>query len=200
MDQDADLNLAVERCVMGSFAYAGQICISVQRIYVHKKIYDKFKKEFLEKTSKLKLGDPLDKDTDVGPMITEDEAKRTESWVNDAVKEGARILIGGKRDGVFYYPTVLENVKPEMKVMSLEVFAPVVSLIPFEDFSDAVKMVDEFDIRASGWRVHGKYRKCLSGDKRDKSGGNNGERCAHLQGGQYALRRGKGKRDRKRRA
>jgi len=143
IDQDADLDLAVERSVMGSFAYAGQICISVQRIYVHKKIYDKFKKEFLEKTSKLKLGDPPDMETDVGPMITEDEAKRTESWVNEAAKEGAKILIGGKRDGVFYHPTVLENVKPEMKVMALEVFAPVVSLVPFEDFSQAVKMVDE---------------------------------------------------------
>jgi len=143
VDQDADLNLAVERCLMGSFAYAGQICISVQRIYVHKKIYEKFKKEFLEKTSRLKLGDPLDMETDVGPMITEDEAKRTESWVNDAVKDGAKILVGGKRDGVFYYPTVLENVEHEMKVMSLEVFAPVVSLVPFEDFTQAVKMVDE---------------------------------------------------------
>ncbi|HVP35792.1 MAG TPA: aldehyde dehydrogenase family protein [Terriglobales bacterium] len=143
IDQDADLNLAIEKCLMGSFAYAGQICISVQRIYVLKKIYDKFKKEFLEKTSKLKLGDPLNMDTDVGPMITEDEAKRTESWVNEAVKDGAKVLVGGKRDGVFYYPTVLENVKPEMKVMALEVFAPVVSLIPFEDFSDAVRMVDD---------------------------------------------------------
>jgi len=143
IDQDADLDLAVERSVMGSFAYAGQICISVQRIYVHKKIYDKFKKEFLEKTSKLKLGDPLDMETDVGPMITEDEAKRAESWVNEAAKEGAKILIGGKREGVFYYPTVLEDVKPEMKVIALEVFAPVVSLVPFEDFSEAVRMVDD---------------------------------------------------------
>jgi acyl-CoA reductase-like NAD-dependent aldehyde dehydrogenase len=143
IDQDADLDLAVERSVMGSFAYAGQICISVQRIYVHKKIYEKFKRDFLDKTSKLKLGDPLDKETDVGPMITEDEAKRTESWVNEAVKDGAKILIGGKREGSFYYPTVLENVKPEMKVVALEVFAPVVSLVPFEDFSEAVKMVDD---------------------------------------------------------
>ncbi len=143
VDQDADLDLAVERSVMGSFAYAGQICISVQRIYLHKKIYEGFKKDFLEKTSKLKLGDPLDKTTDVGPMITEEDAIRTESWVNEAVRDGAKILIGGKREGAFYYPTVLENVKPEMKVMALEVFAPVVCFIPFDDFSDAVKMVDD---------------------------------------------------------
>ncbi|MDP2960312.1 MAG: aldehyde dehydrogenase family protein [candidate division Zixibacteria bacterium] len=142
VDQDADLNLAVERSVMGSFAYAGQICISVQRIFLHKKIYESFKKDFLDKTSKLKLGDPLDKTTDVGPMITEEDAKRTESWVDEAVKDGAKILIGGKREGAFYSPTVLENVKPEMKVMALEVFAPVVCFCQFEDFSEAVKMVD----------------------------------------------------------
>jgi len=142
VDEEADLDFAVERSVMGSFAYAGQICISVQRIYLHKKIYEKFKKDFTDKTSKLKLGDPLDKTTEVGPMITEEGAKRTESWVNEAIKGGAKLLVGGKRDGAFYYPTVLENVKPEMKVVALEVFAPVVSLIPFEDFSEAVKMVD----------------------------------------------------------
>jgi len=142
VDENADSDLAVERSVMGSFAYAGQICISVQRIFLHKKIYERFKKDFLEKTSKLKLGDPLDKTTDVGPMITEEDAIRTESWVNEAVKDGAKVLIGGRRDGTFYYPTVLENVKPEMKVMALEVFAPVVSLVPFEDFSEAVKLVD----------------------------------------------------------
>ena len=142
VDENADSDLAVERSVMGSFAYAGQICISVQRIFLHKKIYERFKKDFLEKTSKLKLGDPLDKTTDVGPMITEEDAIRTESWVNEAVKDGAKVLIGGRRDGAFYYPTVLENVKPEMKVMALEVFAPVVSLVSFEDFSEAVKLVD----------------------------------------------------------
>jgi acyl-CoA reductase-like NAD-dependent aldehyde dehydrogenase len=143
VDEDADLDFAMERSVTGSFAYAGQICISVQRIYLHKNIYEKFRKDFLDRTSKLKLGDPLNKNTDVGPMITEEDAKRAEAWVNEAVKDGAKILIGGKRDGSFYYPTVLENVKPEMKVMALEVFAPVVSLVPFDDFTKAVKMVDD---------------------------------------------------------
>jgi acyl-CoA reductase-like NAD-dependent aldehyde dehydrogenase len=76
-------------------------------------------------------------------MITEEDAKRTESWMNEAVKEGAKILIGGKREGSFYYPTVLENVKPEMKVMASEIFAPVVSFTPFDDFSEAVRMTDD---------------------------------------------------------
>jgi len=143
IDESADLDLAVPRCIVGSFAYAGQICISVQRIYIHQKIFDKFTQRFLKGTENLKLGDPLDSETDVGPMITEDDAKRTESWVNEAVEGGAKILIGGKREKNFYSPMVLTNVKPEMKVIAKEVFAPVVSLVPFDDFSDAVRMTDD---------------------------------------------------------
>jgi acyl-CoA reductase-like NAD-dependent aldehyde dehydrogenase len=143
VDKSADLDLAIPRCIMGSFAYAGQICISVQRIYVHRKIYDEFTQRFIEETKELKLGDPLNPETDVGPMITEEDAKRTEEWVNEAVSGGAKILIGGKREGNFYYPTVLSDVKPEMKVMALEIFAPVVCFVPFDDFSDAVRMADD---------------------------------------------------------
>jgi acyl-CoA reductase-like NAD-dependent aldehyde dehydrogenase len=143
IDQSADLDSAVPRCITGSFAYAGQICISVQRIYVHRKVWDQFTERFLQGTGRLKLGDPLDPETDVGPMITEQDAKRTESWVNEAVEGGASILAGGKREKNFYHPTVLTNVKPEMKVMALEIFAPVVSLVPFDDFSDAVRMADD---------------------------------------------------------
>ena len=143
VDESADLNLAVPRCVVGSFAYAGQVCISVQRIYVHQKIFDEFTQRFLKGTKQLKLGDPLNPETDMGPMITEGDAKRTESWVNEAVKGGAKILIGGKREKNLYYPTVLTNVKPEMKVMATEIFAPVVCFVPFDDFSDAVRMTDD---------------------------------------------------------
>ena len=143
VDQSANLDLAVPRCVFGSFSYAGQVCISVQRIYIHKKIFSEFTQRFLDATKKLKVGNPLEEDTDVGPMITQEDAIRTEEWVGEAVKGGAKILIGGKREKNFYYPTVLTNVKPDMKVMRLEVFAPVVGLIEFEDFSDAVRMVDD---------------------------------------------------------
>ena len=143
VDESADLDLAIPRCIMGSFAYAGQICISVQRIYIHQKIFDEFTRRFLKETEKLKLGDPLDPNTDVGPMITEEDAKRTEEWVNEAISGGAKILIGGRREGNFYHPTVLTNVKPEMKVMAQEIFAPVVCFVPFDDFSDAVKMADD---------------------------------------------------------
>ncbi|MGB8658414.1 MAG: aldehyde dehydrogenase family protein [Candidatus Zixiibacteriota bacterium] len=143
VDESADLDLAIPRCIVGSFSYAGQICISVQRIYIHRRILDEFTRRFLDGTGKLKLGDPLDPETDVGPMITKEDAKRTEEWVAGAVSGGAKILIGGKREGNFYYPTVLTNVKPEMKVMALEIFAPVVCFVPFDDFSDAVRMADD---------------------------------------------------------
>ena len=143
VDESADLDLAVPRCIVGSFAYAGQVCISVQRIYIHQKIFDEFSQRFLEGTEKLKLGNPLNPETDVGPMITEGDAKRTESWVNEAIQGDAKILIGGKREKNFYQPTVLTNVKPEMKVMATEVFAPVVCFVPFNDFSDAVRMTND---------------------------------------------------------
>lgn len=143
VDQSADLDLAVQRCVFGSFSYAGQVCISVQRIYVHKRLSSEFTEKFLDMTRKLKIGDPLKEDTDIGPMITQDDAIRTEEWVNEAVKDGAKILIGGKRENNFYYPTVLTNVKPDMKVMRLEAFAPIVCFVEFEDFSEAVGMVDD---------------------------------------------------------
>jgi acyl-CoA reductase-like NAD-dependent aldehyde dehydrogenase len=143
VDESADLDLAVPRCITGSFAYAGQICISVQRIYIHRKVLGEFTRRFIEATEKLKLGDPLDPQTDVGPMISEGDAKRTEEWVKEAVDGGAEILIGGKRERNIYYPTVLNSVKPEMKVMAQEIFAPVVCFVPFDDFSDAVRMADD---------------------------------------------------------
>jgi acyl-CoA reductase-like NAD-dependent aldehyde dehydrogenase len=143
VDDSADLDLAVPRCIVGSFAYAGQVCISVQRIYVHSRIFAEFTDKILKGTQALQLGDPLDPETDVGPMITEEDAKRTESWVNEAVAEGAKLLTGGKRDKNFYHPTVLTEVKPDMKVMATEIFAPVVCLVPFDNFEDAVKMADD---------------------------------------------------------
>lgn len=143
VDKDADLDLAIPRCIIGGFAYSGQVCISVQRIYIHKDIFDEFITRFLEQTKGLKIGDPLDEETDIGPMITEEDAIRTQEWINEAKKDGAKVLIGDKREGSIFYPTVLTDVKPDMKVVKTEVFAPVVSLVKFEKFSDAVKMADD---------------------------------------------------------
>lgn len=143
VDHDVDLDLAVKRCVMGSFANSGQICISVQRIYIHERVFDRFVKDFVAATEKQVFGDPGDKNCDVGPMIDEGEAARAESWVQEAVSAGAEILTGGKRDGVMFQPTVLTNVQAGMKVICDEIFAPVVSLVPFTDFDEALQMVDE---------------------------------------------------------
>lgn len=143
LDKDADIDQAVPACVVGGFSNSGQVCISVQRIYVHREIYDRFRDRFVDAVKKLKVGDPLLEDTDVGPLITEKEAARVEEWVNEAVASGAKLLVGGKRNGSMYAPTVLENVTPEMKVMRDEVFGPLVSLVPFDDFDQALNWVDE---------------------------------------------------------
>lgn len=138
IDADSDIEFAAGRCVTGAFAYAGQVCISVQRIYVHKDIFDEFKKTFIEKTRALTLGDPLAVDTDIGPMIDQASLKRVEDWVAEAAKGGATIEVGGVRDGTIYEPTVLTNTKPTMKVSCDEVFGPVTILEPFSDFDTAI--------------------------------------------------------------
>lgn len=143
IDADADLDKAVGRCVSGAFDYSGQICISIQRLYVHEKVFDEFSRRFLEAVSRLKLGNPFDETTDLGPMISEREAERIESWVREAVGGGAKVLIGGKREGAMYYPTVLTDVTPEMKISCLEAFAPVVTLTRFAHIQEAIDGVND---------------------------------------------------------
>ncbi len=142
IDENADLDQAVPPCVVGSFANSGQICISVQRIYVHEKVFDTFVAKFIDLTRQQRVGNPQDKDCDVGPMITLAEAERVESWIQEAVTGGAKILTGGKRNGAIIEPTVLTNVKEQMKVMCDEIFGPVVSLVPFKEIQEAIQSVD----------------------------------------------------------
>lgn len=139
---DADIELAAKRCTVGAFSYAGQICISVQRIYVERSVFDRFKELYLDNCGKLKFGDPLDESTDVGPMIEEAAAARTEEWVKEAVSEGASVIAGGRRKGNFLEPTVLTNTKPSMKICGEEVFAPVTTLEPYDTFEEAVGEVN----------------------------------------------------------
>jgi len=139
---DADLAYAADRCVTGSFAYAGQACISVQRILVEHSVYGKFIELFLEGVSKLKLGDPLDESCDVGPMIRESDAVRAYDWVQEAVRGGARVLCGGKRKGSMLEPTVLTGTRTDMKVNCHEIFAPVVTVEPYNDFAAALREVN----------------------------------------------------------
>lgn len=139
---DADVAYAAERCVAGGFGYAGQTCISVQRIQVEQSVYGKFTEQLLIGVSKLNVGDPLSESTDVGPLIRENDAIRAADWVQEAVRGGARLLCGGHRRGTVMEPTVLTGTKPEMKVNCQEIFAPVVTVEPYIDFDDAVRQVN----------------------------------------------------------
>jgi acyl-CoA reductase-like NAD-dependent aldehyde dehydrogenase len=140
---DADLDDAAARTVAGGFGYAGQSCISVQRTLVHRSVFEAFQEKLLAGTRKLKTGDPLDETTDVGPMISEAEAQRAESWVEEAVAAGAKLLMGGARRGSILEPTVLSSTTPAMKVECQEVFAPVVTLTPYDDFGEALARVND---------------------------------------------------------
>jgi len=138
VEDDSRLNEAVSKSLVGAFAFSGQVCISIQRILLNESLADRFLDLFLHGVASLKRGDPVDPDVEIGPMITEQEACRVESWVREAEAEGARILAGGKRDGSYYEPTVLDQVNHEMKVYSQEVFAPLVCIERYTDFEDAL--------------------------------------------------------------
>lgn len=137
--KDCDLGLAVESCVSGAFWACGQNCIGVQRIYIEKEIYDEFKEKFVERTKKYKVGPKLEEDCDMGPMITEGEAKRVEKWIEEAKEKGAKVLCGGKREGAIVYPTVLENVSEDAKIHKEEVFGPTVNLYPIKDLNEGIE-------------------------------------------------------------
>jgi acyl-CoA reductase-like NAD-dependent aldehyde dehydrogenase len=139
---DADLSYAVERCVAGGFAYAGQSCISVQRILVERSVCAKFTELLVGGTQKLKTGDPMLESTDVGPLIRESDAIRASDWVQEAVRGGARLLCGGQRKGSILEPTVLTGTRSDMKVSCQEIFAPVVSVDAYDDFYDALKQIN----------------------------------------------------------
>ncbi len=143
VDADADLDFAADRLIIGAFYQSGQSCIGVQRIIVHEKVYDELKAKLADRAGKLIAGDPLNEDTFLGPMITENDAKRMEEWVNEAVEGGGRIVCGGKRDGVFYAATILENVDPKMRVSCIEAFGPVAVMQPFSDFKIAVEIAND---------------------------------------------------------
>jgi glyceraldehyde-3-phosphate dehydrogenase (NADP+) len=143
IDDSADLQFAATRIATGGFALAGQSCISVQRVYVHERVFDDFSGRLLTLVEALKVGDPLDPATDVGPMIDEGEAARVDAWVQEAVARGARVLTGGTRlGGALYSPTVITDVPADAKVCAAEVFAPLVGLYPFARFDDALREVN----------------------------------------------------------
>jgi glyceraldehyde-3-phosphate dehydrogenase (NADP+) len=140
---DADLDYAAARCVTGGFAYSGQVCISVQRIYVQEANYQPFLDRFLPRVASLRVGDPMDEKTNMGSMISLAEAKRVEAWIAEAVSLGATVLAGGKRLDNVILPTVLGNVTPKMKVSCEEVFAPVVTVTPYQQIDEAITALNQ---------------------------------------------------------
>ncbi len=140
---DADLDFVAKRCAVGAFYNSGQVCISVQRIYSQKQVYEPLSEKLILATEGMVVGDPLDERVDVGPMIDANEVDRIDGWVKEAQTSGARVLTGGKREGAVYRPTVLADVNPEMKVISEEVFAPVASIISCDDFEESLRQAND---------------------------------------------------------
>ena len=140
---DADVDFAVKRLVYGAFGQAGQSCISVQRIFVHEKVYDKFVRKFRAAIKGIKMGDPTNEKTDLGPMVDIESAKRTEGWIKEAIAGGAKLLAGGKRRGRMLQPTLLGNVKTNMNVCSQEAFAPLAVLFKYKDFKKVVSQIND---------------------------------------------------------
>jgi acyl-CoA reductase-like NAD-dependent aldehyde dehydrogenase len=165
VDKTADLDWAVKRSLTGAFAYAGQVCISVQRAFVHEDIWDAFMEAFIAGARTLKVGDPLDPATDVGPMVDATAAGRTQRWVDEAVALGGKVLLGGQADGAFFPPTILTDVPTTAQVCSNEAFAPLMVAFPFRDLDDAIARVNDsmFGLQtgvftndlAGAWRAFG---------------------------------------------
>ncbi len=139
---DADLDHAAQRVSVGGFTFAGQSCVAVQRIFVEGSVYQPFLDLLLPRVRALKTGDPNDEATDVGPMIDEAAAARAGAWVADAVRQGAKVLAGGSRQGLLFAPTVLAETRPDMQVNCFEVFAPIVTVTPYDDFDAALDAVN----------------------------------------------------------
>jgi acyl-CoA reductase-like NAD-dependent aldehyde dehydrogenase len=143
IDRDADLADALERTIFGAFYQSGQSCIGVQRILIHSQVYDEFRDMLVAKTKTLVAGDPKDRNVFIGPMISEGEAKRLDSWIQEAVGKGATLLCGGNRDGAMLEATLLENVDRDTKLNIEEAFGPVAFLIKFSDFDEALEIVND---------------------------------------------------------
>lgn len=140
---DADLDLAAQRVAFGGYYQAGQSCISVQRVLVQSEVYEDFATRLVKQVQSLKVGDPMDPSVDVGPVIQRSEVDRIDAWVQEAVSQGATLLTGGEGDGPFYQPTLIADVRPEMKVCREEVFGPVVTISPYQTFEEAIAIVND---------------------------------------------------------
>jgi acyl-CoA reductase-like NAD-dependent aldehyde dehydrogenase len=143
--EDANIDYAVGRIAVGGFTNAGQNCISVQRVFIHRPIYNVTLEKLLDRISALKVGDPRDPEVVVGPMIDEGAAKDSFAMVQEAIEGGAEVLLGGVCEGTMFQPTVLGNTRPDMRVNREEIFAPVITVTPYDDFDEAIRMANDTD-------------------------------------------------------
>ena len=143
VDKSADLDWAIKRCLVGAFSYSGQVCISVQRMVIHEDIWDEFMDRFVAGAARLKLGDPLDPETDLGPMVDQHAAERTQRWVDEAVELGGVLRLGGHADGAAFPPTILTDTPVTAAACSNEAFAPLVVAFKFRDIEDAIRQVND---------------------------------------------------------
>ncbi|MER6138772.1 aldehyde dehydrogenase family protein [Streptomyces sparsogenes] len=168
---DADLDEAVESCVSGAFWAAGQNCIGTQRILIAHQVYEAFRDAFVARTKLLRVGDPTDEHTDVGPMITPEAARATRRKVDEAVAQGAVLLCGNELNGSLYAPTVLENVPATCAIWREEAFAPVVALQPFESFEDAIEQANAIDYSLHAGVFTSRLDRALSAARLLEAGG-----------------------------
>ncbi|MRI84003.1 MAG: aldehyde dehydrogenase [Nitratiruptor sp.] len=143
VDRNADIAKAAARCAVGAFVNSGQVCISLQRIYVHEEVYEAFGEALVADTKRLKVGDPYEPDTFMGPLISEEAAIRAERWVQSAIAAGARPLLEPRREGRYFYPAILADVRDDMEIVCEEVFAPIVSLVKVSSYEEAVAKMND---------------------------------------------------------
>lgn len=142
IEKSADIANAAARCAYGAFYNSGQVCISLQRIYIDEEIYDEFAATLVKEAIKLKVGDPYSDDTFIGPMINDDAISRALNWVEMAKNEGAKVLLGNKSEGSLFYPTIMGDVRDDMNIVCEEVFAPIVSLVKVSSYDDAIQKIN----------------------------------------------------------
>ena len=194
VDEDADIDDAVARIVVGAFYQSGQSCISVQRVIVHRTLYEPFREKLVAATRDLKMGDPKDPKTFIGPMISEGEASRLHGWIRSAIGAGATLLCGGGREGTMLEATLLENVPKDEDVVCQEAFGPVAVLSQFSDFARRPRRGQRERLRSSGRRLHTGPLQGAEGLGRTRGGRRGDRRRSVLEGGSHALRRGEGQR------
>jgi acyl-CoA reductase-like NAD-dependent aldehyde dehydrogenase len=142
IDESADINIAANKCTLGAFVNSGQVCISLQRIYVHEKVYETFAKALKEESEKLVVGSPYEKETFIGPMVNKEAVEKAKIWIENAKEEGAKVYFGGTCKDLLFVPTIMVDVTEEMNIVCQEVFAPIVSLIRVKDYEDALEKMN----------------------------------------------------------